>query len=179
MQTVDEFDDTVGLRPATDDERRYVVEFIFTTPQILEDGLRAMWKDKTPLEAEKILRQGDIVVTSKKDKDLHLDKLLKLDQKVKATLAREVQSSALAHGTAGNRRCSDTAGNRRSSAWLGRRHVVPPVEEYQARSIGARSPCARSSGWMSKVVADRHKPHEVEVWHITSTWTLTALHTMG
>ena len=92
MQSVSE----EGLHPAVDISLRMTPKPILTAR--LEGGdaeanpfviaLKSIWAKRTPLEAELVLKQADVMVTNQKDKDVQLKKILRLDAEVKEVMRR-------------------------------------------------------------------------------------------
>ena len=57
--------------------------------------LRKMWADKTAEQAYAILEKPDVKVTNKKDKDVQLPKLAKLNEFAKSAVALEAPSDVV------------------------------------------------------------------------------------
>ena len=66
-----------GLHPSPTDERRCrVVPILVGANQILVEAVTAMWAERTPEEACKLLEQDDVLVTNKSDKAMQVACLL-------------------------------------------------------------------------------------------------------
>ena len=50
------------------------------------EGLKALWATRTPQQAYDLLKEPDVTVTNQSDKDMQLDKLLKLDVEVREAI---------------------------------------------------------------------------------------------
>ena len=83
-----------GLRPSTEDEKRYVIVPILNGNSLAADMLSNMWADKKPKEAYQSLKKDDVTVTSLKDKQDQLPKLLALDGRVRETMEEMKQAAA-------------------------------------------------------------------------------------
>ena len=91
-----------GVRTATAAERRFAIICIHNAdPEFDEPKLRKMWGDKTVDEAHEVLAKPDVEVTNKKDKDVQLPKLRKLNEFAKKVLA-DSEIKELRFGTAEN-----------------------------------------------------------------------------
>jgi hypothetical protein len=83
MQTVT----SNGLRPATEAELRYTIECIHTADETHDkEGLVKKVSKKTPKEMFDHLKNPDIDVTNKKDKDTILPKILEIVRHVVDTI---------------------------------------------------------------------------------------------
>ena len=81
MQTIS---DEGGLKPASQEARRCHITPILGANANMVDGLLAMWAQRTPDEAYRLLASPDVTVTNRRDKDEQLDKLKTLSKEVKA-----------------------------------------------------------------------------------------------
>ena len=75
-----------GLRPAGEDERRWTIVPIYGASEIFARGLEDMWAKRTPAQAFEVLSQPDVTVTNASDKVVQLEKLIKLDTRVRTAL---------------------------------------------------------------------------------------------
>ena len=66
---------------------RCTVVPIYNANTIICSYLRAMWAEKTPAEAHEILAKEDVTVTSLKDKEMHLPKILRLNEEIMNVLS--------------------------------------------------------------------------------------------
>jgi hypothetical protein len=69
------------------DSSRCTVAPIYNANSAICACLQAMWAEKTPAEAHEILAKEDVTVTSLKDKDMHLPKILTLNDEIISVLA--------------------------------------------------------------------------------------------
>ena len=69
------------------DSSRCTVVPIYNANSAICSCLRAMWAEKTPAEAHEILAKEDVTVTSLKDKDMHLPKILTLNDEIISVLS--------------------------------------------------------------------------------------------
>ena len=58
-------------------------QHILEANQLMSEGLRDMWANKTPEQAHSALASPDVTVTNQKDKDEQLQKLERLSDDVK------------------------------------------------------------------------------------------------
>ena len=78
-----------GLRPATEDERRYTIKCIHNaTDRHDSEGLVDKVYTKKPEEMHGILKKPDVDVTNRKDKLDQLPKILAMDEHVKEMFAK-------------------------------------------------------------------------------------------
>ena len=75
-----------GLRPAGEDERRWTIVPIYNASEMFVRGLEDMWAKRTPAQAFEVLSQPDVTVTNASDKVVQLEKLIKLDTRVRTAL---------------------------------------------------------------------------------------------
>jgi hypothetical protein len=69
-----------GLRPAGSTNRRFSIKRLYDKHSICEELFIKMWYDKCPMDAHGILNRPDVEVTSKKDKEDQLPKIIELDE---------------------------------------------------------------------------------------------------
>jgi hypothetical protein len=69
------------------DSSRCTVAPIYNANSAICACLQAMWAEKTPAEAHEILAKEDVTVTSLKDKDMHLPKILTLNDEIISVLS--------------------------------------------------------------------------------------------
>ena len=73
---------------ASEDSRRWTIVPILAGIAPLSTTLVGMWQEQTPKGAIEFLKNPDIGVTNKSDKDSQIDKIGKLDESVKRAFAR-------------------------------------------------------------------------------------------
>ena len=78
-----------GLEPAPEHERRCTVVPIHLANDADKQKLFELWAKRTPEQAKEVLTSPDVFVTNQKDKDAQLPKLLKFNEKVKASFRSE------------------------------------------------------------------------------------------
>jgi hypothetical protein len=71
-----------GLRPATEDERRYTITCIHNADEHDDKGLVSKVSKQTPDGMYGILKKPDVNVTNAKDKETMLPKILEIDKDV-------------------------------------------------------------------------------------------------
>ena len=90
----------VRLAPARTEEQRFDIIPIHGANALMGDGLKVMWAERAPQEAHDLLKEPDVTVTNQSDKDVQLEKLLKLDEQVRIfwidKIRRETQRSRAA-----------------------------------------------------------------------------------
>ena len=85
-----------GLDSTPEGEQRDTIVCIHNAdPEFGPPKLRKMWADKTAEQAYAILEKPDVKVTNKKDKDVQLPKLAKLNEFAKSAVALEAPSDVV------------------------------------------------------------------------------------
>ena len=85
-----------GLDRTPEGEQRDTIVCIHNAdPEFGPPKLRKMWADKTAEQAYAILEKPDVKVTNKKDKDVQLPKLAKLNEFAKSAVALEAPSDVV------------------------------------------------------------------------------------
>ena len=75
-----------GLRPASEAARRWTIVPIYNASEMFARSLEDMWAKRTPAQAFEVLSQPDVTVTNASDKVVQLEKLIKLDTRVRTAL---------------------------------------------------------------------------------------------
>ena len=76
-----------GLVSSSDAAKRWVTKPIYNATEHEAVGLERIWREITAAEAHKVLSRPDVTVTNLSDKHVQLEKLEKLDQRVREVMA--------------------------------------------------------------------------------------------
>jgi hypothetical protein len=67
-------------------QARVTITMLHNTPDIMRTALMDEWSNQTPDEARAILAGQDVTVTNQRDKDIQLDKLKVLNERLRLPL---------------------------------------------------------------------------------------------